>query len=439
MNDSTNLSRRGLALILILHIALGIAFSIVVPLWDAPDELRHFIYVKYLADHASLPPLSDKLSENPVSLAFHPPLYHALMAPLAAGFPLVVTEKEFPPATKVGNKFYVHWAEGTRFPYAGIPLRVHLIRLVSLALGTIVVYLTWHIGRIVFPEDRWFPFVATCVVGLNPQFIFISATVNDNSLSAVFGALTLLMLAVAIVKGVKPWLILPLGLALGGALLSTTSAILLVPVLVAGLFASDLGIRKTMSYSAGAVLVAGAVAGWWYVRNAILCGDPLLWEFHKNIVGNYCVRGSPMGIIDFLNTLRLIHRSFWGVFGSMGLPLAAPIYWVLEICTGLIIAGVVRCIVYRRDTLQRTQLRVFLVFFFAALLFFVSVVHYNFTFWSPQGRYLFVVLPAFGILGTVGLLKGIGGQSKLIAMSVFTALLLFNAVALLFFVWPAYV
>ena len=55
------------------------------PLWEVPDERRYLIYIKYLHDHRTLPPMSYTPGENPVTLGFHQPLYHLMVTPFLAG------------------------------------------------------------------------------------------------------------------------------------------------------------------------------------------------------------------------------------------------------------------------------------------------------------------------------------------------------------------
>ncbi|MGH2366187.1 MAG: hypothetical protein ACRDHX_16265, partial [Chloroflexota bacterium] len=88
-------ARALLGLIVLLYVALGLAFAQLVPAWQAPDEPAHYNYVKYLADHAQLPVLErgDYPSTGPpgprdalTNIAAYryeshqPPLYYAIGA-----------------------------------------------------------------------------------------------------------------------------------------------------------------------------------------------------------------------------------------------------------------------------------------------------------------------------------------------------------------------
>lgn len=428
----------GLALLLFFYLAQGVAFSVIVPLWEPPDEERHFVYVKYLADNLSLPPLSYELSENPVTLAFHPPLYHALVAPLAAGYSEENPLLDIRRTEDGGKRVFDYSVKGTRFPYSGLPLRAHLMRLVSLALGGVAVVCAWLIGKEVFESERWVAFTAAALVGLNPQFIFISASVNDQALSSALGAVSLFLMVRVMKNGPRLHLTFYLGLVLGALALTSTSFVLLVLAMLAALLASGAGMKKAFQHFASALVIAFVTSGWWYVRNLVLHNDPFLWRIHREVFGAAFLRDSPMGTIEFMNLLRLLHRSFWGVFGSMNIPLPYPIYWALELFTGISVFGFVRCLTRRRQTLTPGQSRLLLVLLLAVSLFFVSIVRYNFTFVSAQGRYMFVVLPAIGLLGAAGFVKGLDRRPGLTAAFVFSVLLALDVVSFFLVIGPAY-
>src|SRR3972149_2963112 len=127
--------------ILLGYILLAVAFSVVNPLFESPDEWLHYRFVRYLIDRRELPVLTDgELSE------YHqPPLYYALGALLVGGVPVDSYQPEVNPfwgynAHRFGvdNKvLYVH-TDRESFPYRGTALAAHLLRGLSIALGGLV-------------------------------------------------------------------------------------------------------------------------------------------------------------------------------------------------------------------------------------------------------------------------------------------------------------
>jgi len=69
-----------IGLILIAFIGLGVTYSLVTPVFEAPDEIQHYFYVKYLADERSLPALTIPEEEAFQQEGSQPPLYYLLGA-----------------------------------------------------------------------------------------------------------------------------------------------------------------------------------------------------------------------------------------------------------------------------------------------------------------------------------------------------------------------
>ena len=65
-----------LAVVLLLFLTLAVWYSVTIPLGEAPDEVPHFTYVRYLARYGRLPTTEEEHE------AFQPPLYYALGAAL---------------------------------------------------------------------------------------------------------------------------------------------------------------------------------------------------------------------------------------------------------------------------------------------------------------------------------------------------------------------
>ena len=95
--------------ILLGYLLLAIAFSIIVPIYEAPDELQHGFYVKHLTDGKGLPVLDIASGRGPgTRMGFpprpytdvwsqeggQPPLYYAVGAILDAGIDTSEAEAE---------------------------------------------------------------------------------------------------------------------------------------------------------------------------------------------------------------------------------------------------------------------------------------------------------------------------------------------------------
>jgi hypothetical protein len=72
----------GITVIIVAFAVLGVLYSVVNPLAEAPDEDWHYDYVKYVADGRGLPVQHFDPSKNIVhgTVGHHPPLYYGLSA-----------------------------------------------------------------------------------------------------------------------------------------------------------------------------------------------------------------------------------------------------------------------------------------------------------------------------------------------------------------------
>ena len=68
--------------LLIVGILCRVAFAWFTPAFYAPDEQPHYHYIRYLAEHHSLPVLNTRLGDASKEWEyFQPPLYYALLVP----------------------------------------------------------------------------------------------------------------------------------------------------------------------------------------------------------------------------------------------------------------------------------------------------------------------------------------------------------------------
>src|SRR5262245_10101841 len=89
MRTSTGESRRRpplpLALLLLVVAVFGIAWSLMTPAWEAPDEIAHFAYAQTIVENGRLPggdglPYSTELQEATAIGNSQPVIYHSLTA-----------------------------------------------------------------------------------------------------------------------------------------------------------------------------------------------------------------------------------------------------------------------------------------------------------------------------------------------------------------------
>jgi len=407
--------------LLVTFTLLAGAYSVVVPLYEAPDEPAHFEYVRYLVKERRLP----AQKEGWLSEAHQPPLYYAIAA-------LVSSVADFDDPTgaiRLNPKFVWggHGAEhnaalhGTAetFPYRGIALAAHLSRLASVLSGAVTVFFTYALAKEIFPNKKYLALLAAALVAFNPQFLFISGVVNPDSMVTMWSTIALWQMVRLLKKPLswKGWMLL--GLLIGLAVLSKSSAFTL------GLMAAGVLLitaRRQRSWSLlwkGALATGGAfavVSGWWFVQNQLLYGDPLGWQFFLKVYAVH-LRESPFiwtGIGRFVWTQ---FRSYWAVFGWMTVTAPGWFYAAILALYALSLAGWGRWAVRRGwsdlEAVQRYGLVTLVAFPLLQEAYQLRAV----TIFNPawyQGRHVFPIVAPVAILLAAGLFHPLPNRGQII-------------------------
>jgi hypothetical protein len=435
-------------LILCGYLCLAFAYSVKNPVFESPDEVYHYLYIRHLLDERNLPV---QLRTSPKSQSHHPPLYYAIGALATfwvSGEDLPHIIHRYNPYRGYGylevrndNKnFYLH-GDWDSFPYKGTPLGVHIVRWLSVLMGALTVYITYLVAKEIFPLP--FALGGMAFVAFNPMFLFISGAVNNDNLITLFGSLTILYSMRLIKERISIRRSILLGIILGFALLTKISALFLIPVIVIAAF-SDAFLRRSWRPLLRSLtvifLVALAISGWWFVRNLIIYGEPTglrrmleVWE----------VKREPSYKL-YLVLFEVPHswRSFWGQFGHGQILLPDQIYsslgWLAKLASiGLLILGY-------RQLRWRILSRIALCQLFTLLLtpfsFLLGMMGYmSLTAIGSIGRHLFPSLPAIGVLLFLGLSQLI--PEKLmghLAGVANSSMVAFSLICLLFYIAPAY-
>jgi Flp pilus assembly protein TadD len=222
--------------------------------FDAPQHLE---YVRYIQDHQRLPNAREGWE------MVQPPLYYVICAKLL----------------DLGR-----WK-------AFEPSGMMVLRFLSLAIGAVTLALIFAGLRLVFPGD-WRKPLAGLVLGafLPAQICLLHYTTNET-LSALF-VTAALCVELRLLRARQPWWgwYGVLGIALGLALLSKSSALLAVPALL-GALAVKLMLRRERAPRAwlGAIgaplLICLSMSGWHYLKLWRDYGNPLIGGWDPKLFG----------------------------------------------------------------------------------------------------------------------------------------------------------
>lgn len=440
--------------IIALFILLSGAYSVVNPLHEATDELRHYRFVRHIIQRGALPVQGEVGCS---AQGHHPPLFYGLSA-VATGWIDTGRDVCYEPPTNpfwnyrywevgVDNKNqYLHGVDET-FPWQGEALAAHLTRFINVLMGALTVYLTWCIGRVLWPDRPAWAVGGTAFVAFNPMFVYMAGAINNDVIASVTGTAVLLA-CLHLLKDPKGlsvrWGVI-LGMLYGLALMSKFN-LAAVAVLIA-LSATWVAWHKKQwrgwwGVGLTSLGVALLIAGWWFVRNQMLYGEPTGFQRLTELWGVRDPRES-FGVAIF--ELDYAWTSLWGRFGYGQIPLPEFVYTVLRWFVGLSLVGLVIPLWHKPSERFPLLLLVVDVLLFFAVLFNYMLVSPA----GPMGRFFFPALPALSILIFYGFYNGltwsmakvtkpINQESWGIAWMAHGGMVLLTMVALFGYLAPAY-
>jgi len=339
--------------------------------FSPPDESAHVAYFDELTTTWRLPIFTSGRGNYE---AHQPPLYYLVFSPV-----------------------YVLAAR------AGKPAAVIALRLTSVALGSVSIFLLWRICLLAFNGRRWPAAIAAAIGALWPARIIACSGVSNDaacelaSLVALFVACKLATSSLTVRRAALA------GAAVGLAMLVKSSAL---PLIIVGLVAIYVAWRRSEKTSVLHAL--GAFLGlflllWgpWAVRNTVLYGDPLAARAFEEIFKKdratpefFLSRGMTQGQYYML-VLFCTGLSFWGVFGQMNVWLPTW-YYVVAGAWWAMTAGLIPAKAVIRLSEERTQWPVWALALLHIALVFALFLRFNSVFYQAQARYF---LPASAGIG----------------------------------------
>jgi hypothetical protein len=394
-----------LAALIAVYVVLAAFYSLNTPLFEAPDEYYHFAVIRHLAETAQLPPRENSDAHPWRQMALHAPLYHLSAAVLITPtdtsdfltrYPLNPHAQIGEPGAEHNHNFVAHTGD----PWRGTGLAARIVRFWSVILGGVTVVAVHGLGREVFPRRPQLASLAALTVVINPQFLFLAGSINNDNLVIALSTVALALSARLVRRGIDARRITLLALVLAAASLAKSSGLALyLPVIVAGLtvcWRDGVPLRRVALYAAIGLGAWALIAGWWYYGNWRDYGDP---TGARLVAEATQLREGP---VDWIGELRGLYYSFWGLFGWFNLPAPAAFYaWVtitlIGAAGGLAIATV-RNTRWRRDDLM---IAAALVCHAAAVI--GGWAQFNTLVLAGQGRLWFPTLSALGCALAAGL------------------------------------
>lgn len=449
-----------LLLLLAAVTVVGFAWALVVPAWQSPDEPAHFGYVQTIGEQFELPdedPGESFSSEQRLAADYSNSLQTAANVLARAEWSELerrrweAADSALPPGGRsdgggapspgAGNPartnpplYYAYEA----IPYVAAPAardifsRLHLMRFASVVFLLIAVAATWRLVGEVMGPSPLLQLTGASLVGLEPMAVFISSTVNPDSLLIATFAVALLAGVTILRRGLTPANGAALCAATAAAVLTKGTGYALVPAMllalaIGGARLAGLGRRRALLT---AVPVFAVPVGAWLLLaklaerpavNRVGGGSgagpetpgPLgyLWQFY---LPKLPFQTTLPGPFPPLPAFDYWVEGFWARFGWLEVSFPEPVYVFLAVVTLGLIAGA--ALALKRSASRRDLPTVAFVALVAiSLLAGLHATEYQVlssqgtTF--NQGRYLLPLLPLLGLAGA-GALSLLGGARR---------------------------
>jgi 4-amino-4-deoxy-L-arabinose transferase-like glycosyltransferase len=423
-------ARTGLIAILAIFVLLASVYSLTTPLFEASDELWHYPMVQYMAEHGLSIPVQNSAQPGPWRQeGGQPPLYYMIGA--AATFWIDTADmaqvRRINPHADIGivvpdgnANMVAHDADRESFPWSGTALAMHMVRGLSILMGLGTVFLTYCLGRELFPRSTLIALGTAAFTAFNPMFLFISAVINNDNLSTLL-ATAILLLIVRLVKRreappLREYVIM--GAAAGAGMLAKFQIGFLLPLIAVALLIVSIRARNWRPVVIGGAISGGLtilIAGWWYWRNYDLYGDATGINVFLDIVGR---RAVPADLTQLWTERETFMMSFWGLFGGVNIPMNDGIYRIFNIITVIGIVGLIAAIIAgivtgRRKSgvpaAHKANLAALLVAIWPVIVV-VSLISWTRQTWASQGRLWFSAIAPL----TIGLAAGLAWWGNIV-------------------------
>jgi 4-amino-4-deoxy-L-arabinose transferase-like glycosyltransferase len=440
---------RPLAALLLLTALVGVAWSLVTPAFQAPDENAHWAYLQTLAENFSLPGdvkrqkfsteqnLADSASNAEQAAA---QVYVPMEWSAGAYDRWRAQEARMPraghadgggpnPAASNPPLYYLYEVPAYRIGESGdLFTRLQLVRLASVLWLLVTVSAVWALAGEALGRDRLLQTVAAGTAGLAPMMGFVSGSLNPDAMLYAVWSVALWLGVRLIKRGLTPARAGALFAVVGiGVVVKATSLALVPPALLAFGIAAWRRLRRDRDVPrprrqvviAGGAAAAGLVLteGVWVAvshglhRSAAAQVSQVSTTATLNIreLGSYLWQfylprlpfQTPFRATDVIPVYDVWLKTSWASFGWLEVNFPGWVYVVLTGVTVLVALLAASALWRRRRGLDRAT------FAFLALVVVVLLagLHWTEYWWMTEnrgpfttGRYL---LPLIGVAGLV--------------------------------------
>ncbi len=449
------MERRFLWVLLLLFAAKGVIFAYVFPPFTGHDEVAHYAYQKVLMEEGRLPLIPDPVAYNEAYQSGGNPTfdeipdsfqkYHRYMTP-DWFYRAETPDQVIRTVTYLGEYLPAGWIYTANHPPLyyllmapvwsltdgqSAEFQLYAFRLAAIPLGMLTVLFAYLTTRRLFPGDTFLAVTVTSFVALQPQIAYEAAMLNNDILAILTTSACLYLIVVGLQNRFTVGLCAWLGFALGLALLSKSTAVIVIPMIAVAMVLR-LGWKRIGAWLPKGALVlaiAGLVSAPWYLYMLKTYGSISALDYILKLQWWNNQDGITLSITE-----QLFDRDFawmrwketWGEFGWRLIPLGDTLLRVLWWLTLLAMVGVVIWLVLltmfrwrarsasfsrlrelargtdRIVTVARWQVIGVLGMALTCVVAYYAVLQFGTTFDLTQARYYFPAVNAGAILIMLG-------------------------------------
>ena len=412
------------------------------PYNSCPDEKMKWDICKYIAEHNSIPDGRDESIRDSIwgiSYAFQPILTYMICA-VFVKIASIFTTQQF--------------------------ALVVAARLVSTISMTLTIYFVIKIANKLFKDKEIYKYLFIIFIAFQPITAFLASYINNDSTAILAISMIIYLWILGLESNWKIKHCILLGGAVGFCALTYYNAYgyILCSVLIC-LSSAVLNKMDAKEIAKKALIVASvafAVAGWWFVRNAIIYDGDILGTKTQNEYGDKyaleqykpSVRKTPENsnesIWHMLNEdawANTTAKSFVGIFGYHSILMSNKIYYSY---LSLWLIGGLGCLLKFKDLFiykkeEKSKYILNYIFVIAIIIPILLSIIYSYTSdFQPQGRYIMgIIIPFmyFVVNGIQTMLEKFIKSEKIRNIIIIMIMLLIIAIsfkAIFSYVIPAY-
>ena len=384
--------QRWLLVIFSSYFLLAVGYSLLMPIWEAPDEGAHYHLAWHLArkdDYASLK--SNYEASQPRTFYYLGSWVVRVLDKINPDFSNYYFPKEFKYNIRIPERRFDWNAKNYRFL-----LGVYILRWLNILFGALALWLNWKSFKLITFDKPALCLAALALAALTPQYLHIMSSVNNDALGTVAGAL-LFFLSIRVAKEPASWLALLL-IILAIVLPLTTKLTVLpisaaVLIIIAGKWFSNFRQKRWVIISCLMILFCAGILYFFFSETIQTAAHEVNWRL-------FSLRNKGI-TVDYLKTIsNQIIQTYWGKVGWLAVGLPA---WIVNSLTALGFAGI--SIQVGRLIKLRTkepQFTFWAVTCLIALFTILAVARNALTTGATQGRLLFPAIGAISLLMVSG-------------------------------------